>query len=211
MSWTIEGPIAGNDDMEDLRQAVAKAAEQDILMFGSTSDQGNATKDNCFPAAFPSCIKIGSATDTGEPLAWVNPDKIDFLLPGKEVPLIDDDSKLRSTESGSSVATAAAAGLAGLLIFCGWLLKGNDNMDMKKDNMMRGAFKSMSKKPDNFPRVEEELAEKFKQQLHRERNRGQTVARLMQTPNIDIPTLPWDNTCEQALHDVMDNITAANH
>lgn len=210
MSWTIEGPIAGNDDMALLRNAVAKAAERDILIFGSTSDQGNATLDNCFPAAFPSCIRIGSATDTGEPLAWVNPQKVDFLLPGKDVPLFDNEQKLRSTESGSSVATAAAAGLAGLLIFCGWLLKGNDNMDMKKNDMMRGALKSMSMQPDNFPRMQEGLAHKFKQRLSRVRNPREPVTRSIQ-PNIDISSLTWDEDCEQPLQDVMDNILTSLH
>lgn len=211
MSWTIETPITGNDDMEDLKKAVTKAAEQDILMFGSTSDQGNSTKDNGFPAEFLNCIKIGSATDTGEPLAWVNPQKIDFLLPGKEIPLLDNESKLISAESGSSVATAAAAGLAGLLIFCSWLLKGNDNLDMRKNNMMRNAFKSMSTQPDNFPRVQEGLAYKFKQHLHRERNPGQTLTKLMQVPNIDISTLTWDDNCDKALDLSMDIITTAIH
>lgn len=123
MSWTIETPVAGNEDMESFEKAVAAARARNILMFCSTSDQGSSTKDICYPGDFDGCIKIGGATDTGEPLAWVGADKVDFLLPGKNVPFVNNEGKTVSYESGSSVATAAASGLAGLLLFCGRVLE----------------------------------------------------------------------------------------
>jgi len=196
MSWTIETPVAGNEDMEGLKNAVAKAAGRGILMFCSTSDQGNSTKDDCYPGDFDGCIKIGSATDTGEALAWVNAKKVDFLLPGKNVPFANNEGKIISYESGSSVATAAASGLAGLLIFCGWLLNKDDRYLQDQRNM-RGAFKSMAagSVPDNqFPRAQDFFEQRFTQRL----------AKLQKSPSaINISTLIWNDNCKAALEWVM--------
>jgi hypothetical protein len=71
--------------------------------------------------------------------------------------------------------------------------------------MMRGALKSMSTQPDNFPRMQEGLALKFKQRLSRVRNPREPVTRSIQL-NIDISILTWDDGCEEPLQDVMDNI-----
>ncbi len=128
MSWTIETPVTGNEEMERLKAAVREAASKEILMFCSTSDQGSSTKDNCYPGDFEGCIKIGGATDTGEALAWVNADKVHFLLPGKNVSFTSNEGKIVSYESGSSVATAAASALAGLLMFSTWLLNKDDQL-----------------------------------------------------------------------------------
>lgn len=107
----------GNPDMESLKTAVRDAYKNDILMFCSTSDQGGSTKDNCYSSDLEGCIKIGSTTETGEALTWVNSEKVQFLLPGKNLPVTNHEGKVISYESGSSVATAAASGLAGLLMF----------------------------------------------------------------------------------------------
>ena len=121
MSWTIEAPAINNEEMSDLKDAVALAHQKKILMFCSTSDQGSSSRDICYPRDFDGCIRIGGASDSGEPLSWVNATKVDFLLPGKNVPFKNNEDKI-SYESGSSVATAAASGLAGLLLYCGRIL-----------------------------------------------------------------------------------------
>jgi hypothetical protein len=123
MSWTIETPVEGNPDMVQFREAVKTAASKNILM---TSDQGNSMKDNCYPGGFGGCISIGGATDTGEALSWVNADKVNFLLPGKDFPFVDNKGKIVSHELGSSIATAATLELAGLLVFCSWIINAGD-------------------------------------------------------------------------------------
>ena len=121
MSWTIETQTPENEDMKKLESAISAAEAAKTLMFCSASDQGGNSMDGCFPGDWDKCIKIGGATSTGEILPWVQEKKINFLLPGKKIPFTNPDGST-FTESGSSVATAAASGLAGLLIFCDRLL-----------------------------------------------------------------------------------------
>ncbi|KAH6876438.1 peptidase S8/S53 domain-containing protein [Thelonectria olida] len=157
MSWTIETPVPGNAAMKSLEAAVKAAEKKKILMLCSTSDQGSLTKDYCYPGDFDACVKVGSASNTGDAMSWVNIEKVDFLLPGTDVPFSINGGKTVSHESGSSVATAAASGLAGVLIIASWLLDEND---------MTLAFKNLS--PDNkYPRVYERLEKRFKEALAR--------------------------------------------
>jgi hypothetical protein len=159
MSWTIETPVVGNEDMESFEKAVAAARAKNILMFCSTSDQGSSTKDICYPGDFEGCIKIGGATDTGEPLAWVGADKVDFLLPGKNVPFVNNEGKTVSYESGSSVATAAASGLAGLLLFCGRVLErtGDSSFYLQRMTVSSPGGKPGSEKLRNQTQMRETL------------------------------------------------------
>ena len=122
MSWTIEAAI-NDEGTTDLKEAVAQAHRKKILMFCSTSDQGSSAQDACYPRDIDGCcIRIGGASDSGDTLSWVNADKVDFLLTGKNYPFKNNENKIASYESGSSVATAAASGLAGLLLYCGRIL-----------------------------------------------------------------------------------------
>ncbi|KAF1957933.1 hypothetical protein CC80DRAFT_356716, partial [Byssothecium circinans] len=49
-----------------LKAAVQNAKKANILMFCSASDQGNSSKDSCYPGSTNECIRIGGATSTGE-------------------------------------------------------------------------------------------------------------------------------------------------
>lgn len=197
MSWTIETPIIGNDDMQDLKTAVEAAKSKGILMFCSTSDQGRSTSDNCFPGDFDGCIKIGGATETGEALTWVNADKVHFLLPGINVPFTSNEGKIISYESGSSVATAAASGLAGLIMFSGWLLDKDDN-ELQKNENMREAFKKLSL--DKFLRVQEYFDRRFKMALLRD-DTADDSARKPKASNAryNLQHMSWDANCVAAL------------
>ncbi|KIW63767.1 hypothetical protein PV04_08745 [Phialophora macrospora] len=164
MSWTIETQITETEDMQNFRSAIFEAEAKKILMFCSASDQGGNSTDGCYPGQWGNCIKIGGATSTGEILTWVKEDKIDFLLPGKKIPFTNPDGS-KFTESGSSVATASASGLAGLLIFCDRLLEQDSDSYFRNRLNMTAAFKKLSMNERKFPHVEYFFEEKFKSLL----------------------------------------------
>ncbi|KAF4928445.1 Intracellular serine protease [Colletotrichum fructicola] len=193
MSWTIETPVPGNAEMKSLEDAVKAAESKNIVMLCSTSDQGSLTKDYCYPGDFGGCIKIGSATNTGDAMAWVNVEKVDFLTPGSNVPFSNNEGKIVWHESGSSVATAAASGLAGLLMFSSWLLNKADN-HLNNSNNMKVAFKNLAA-DTKYPRVYERLEQRFKDVLARaEDNESRRTE--------DLP-LTWNIFCKEALEDVI--------
>ncbi|KAK0623855.1 peptidase S8/S53 domain-containing protein [Immersiella caudata] len=219
MSWTIEAAVQGNDEMLALKTAVDAARAKNILMFCSTSDQGSSTKDDCYPGDFDGCIKIGGATTTGEPLAWVNTEKVQFLLPGNNVPFSNNEGKVVSYESGSSVATAAASGLAGLLLFCGRLVdkdgkygayrvKSNDRyvQETLKDtkNMMR-ILDKMCIPRTKFIAVQETLEGRFNQALNNKKGslsaNDASLNLRQKVRSSDLSKMEWDadGQCMEAL------------
>jgi hypothetical protein len=124
MSWTIERTKSNNTDIDELSSAIEDAAKAGILMFCAANDQGIA-RDHSFPAACASTkhiFKIGAAEAAGTVWKWVgDPRDVDFIFPGhnvvKERPNDAPIEKCK-TLTGSSVATAIAAGLAALVLYC---------------------------------------------------------------------------------------------
>jgi hypothetical protein len=124
MSWTIERTPHNSTDIHELESAIEAAARAGILMFCAANDQGIA-RDYSFPAACGGTkhlFKIGAAEASGAVWKWVgDPADVDFIFPGhnvvKERP---NDAPLEKckTLTGSSVATAIAAGLAALVLYC---------------------------------------------------------------------------------------------
>lgn len=213
MSWTIETPITDHPDMADLQQAVKEAETKKILMFCSTSDQGNSTTDRCYPGDFPACIRIGGATDTGEALAWVNDTRVDFLLPGKNVPFHNNEGKIVSYESGSSVATAAASGLAALLLVCNHLLsvkeKSQDSPQYisKGYESMRRVFKVLaSKENSQIPDVMDFFDHRFKRALARAELGNESKGLAQKVESYDFSHMTWGPNHDKALRSVMDII-----
>lgn len=124
MSWTIKPTPHNESDISELESAIAAAAKERILMFCAANDQGLA-RDRSFPAdctLTKLLFKIGAAEASGAVWNWVgNPAAVDFIFPGhnviKERPNDAPVEKCR-TLTGSSVATAIAAGLAALVLHC---------------------------------------------------------------------------------------------
>lgn len=129
MSWTITPPSSESEserqDQKDLESAINEAWTAGILMFCSASDEG-ANYTATFPSkARPGHIfKIGGADANGGlyhrvgDIAWV-----DYILPAQAVTseyLADTGLSTagKTHSSGSSVATALAAGLAALILYC---------------------------------------------------------------------------------------------
>ncbi|RSL48086.1 hypothetical protein CEP54_013099 [Fusarium duplospermum] len=130
MSWSIEPTEASKNSLDDLRRAINLAEESKILMFCSANDQGK-TEDKSYPGQcsrgpLGTLCKIGAATATGGEYHYVSLGDVDFLFPGRVVEKEQDEDaadnaagtglKDRSAE-GSSLATAFASGLAGLILY----------------------------------------------------------------------------------------------
>ncbi|KAM0254704.1 hypothetical protein ACHAQJ_006485 [Trichoderma viride] len=121
MSWTIDPP-EDEEERRFLDAAIVEAANADILMFASCSDKG-AKNNATYPSkATTKIFTIGAATASGAADPWVgNLGNINFTFPGTKVEM---DGPRSSTDissrevTGSSVATALAAGLAGLVLYC---------------------------------------------------------------------------------------------
>ena len=98
-------------------------------MFCSTPDKGKFTELD-YPSGpwRDSFFRIGAARADGSVFAWTPEDGITYVLPGVDV--IRDhvgnshsmqgipDRMVDYTETGSSVSTALAAGLAAMIIYC---------------------------------------------------------------------------------------------
>ncbi|KAF3022969.1 hypothetical protein E8E14_008762 [Neopestalotiopsis sp. 37M] len=130
MSWTI-----GQTDESasaDLKNAIASAHDADILMFASSSDGGHYT-ENSWPVAInrDAFFRIGAAQPDGKPYGFAGPvSALNYTFPGVDVFKSSSqfakkgDSKLQQrlaemkTETGSSVATALAAGTAAMVLTC---------------------------------------------------------------------------------------------
>ncbi|KAF7880798.1 uncharacterized protein EAF02_006689 [Botrytis sinoallii] len=118
MSWTIPRSD-DNRAREALEAAISEARQKKILIFCSASD-GGPIEDTTFPwaAAKSNIFRIGAATDKG----MANPDvgnhkSLGFTFPGTDVERKDVDEKIEY-QTGSSVATALATGLAALVLYC---------------------------------------------------------------------------------------------
>lgn len=111
MSWTIKRAGQNKDVLEDLEKAVQDAHKAKIVMFCAVSDQANFQEPVC-PAGDGNTITIGAETDAGDPWPHVGKNPVDFFLPGVDVKVKDQ------TLSGSSIATALAAGLAAVIRHC---------------------------------------------------------------------------------------------
>ncbi|KAH8892459.1 hypothetical protein GQ53DRAFT_805950 [Thozetella sp. PMI_491] len=115
MSWTIE-TSDGEKGLESLREAIQDAREKGIIMFCSASDQAGRSSPNCYPNKWGGCIGIGALTPYDTPSLMLQPDQVEFLLPGERIVVRNNDGSLVE-DTGSSLATAIATGLGGLLIY----------------------------------------------------------------------------------------------
>lgn len=115
MSWSIPLPKKPTPAQERFETAVRRACNRNVLMFCSSSDNGHVTNTNInYPSAVQRdrIFRIGAAHDSGLPLSYAGTD-VDFIFPGVKVNI-----NTTSARTGSSVATALAAGLAATIIYC---------------------------------------------------------------------------------------------
>jgi subtilase family protein len=146
MSWTINKTEENADAMEKLKGAVNEAIKEKILLFCSVSDQG-AKDEEIYPA---NCNRqdsflIGSATITGKSWKWNGANEVDYILPGTDLEVkigdeLFDRHLKRLCESGSSLATALASGLAALILDCVALRTPKDIHYLREPKGMKRAF-----------------------------------------------------------------------
>ncbi|PNP51064.1 hypothetical protein THARTR1_08292 [Trichoderma harzianum] len=149
MSWTIEGRTEAfqeSKDLDSLKTAISTAETNQILMFCAASDQGSNATENCYPSKWGKCIKIGAATALGDKCTWVPSGQFEYLLPGKDIPfkLRVPDGFSTVQESGSSLATALASGLAGLLLCCDRLASADVEAPLRGREKMSDAFRKLA-------------------------------------------------------------------
>jgi hypothetical protein len=196
MSWTVESHGPKSEDIDKLEKAVRTAQGKGILMFCSTSDQGASAGDKSCPGCWDACIKIGGADHHGERLIWVD-STVPYLFPGKRIPFLNDDGKTYHYESGSSLATACASGLAGLLLYCERVLEKNDpKASLKnKDNMEQMLKRLQLGNGRKFVDVKAKIITRFLEKL-KTLNDEDVKA-------VDIDKLDWDMYCKEALAHVI--------
>ncbi|KNA98331.1 hypothetical protein FOXG_02704 [Fusarium oxysporum f. sp. lycopersici 4287] len=117
MSWTIDPP---KDDRErqDLENAVVEAANANILMFCSARDKGVHNAPTYPSNATGKIFTIGAANSSGASVDYVgNASELSYTFPGDKVE-VDSGRTPPEIVDGSSVATALAAGLAALILYC---------------------------------------------------------------------------------------------
>lgn len=125
ISWTVKETVENRDGVNTFRQAIKDALDAGILLFCAAADTG-AIAEVEYPWSFDQrrIFRIGAATADGR--VWGptgNPQSLSFILPGHKVVsrnphregALPDDFEERT---GSSVATALAAGLAALILHC---------------------------------------------------------------------------------------------
>lgn len=119
MSWTVN-----SNDPDAFKTAIDRAAKAKILMFCAASDKGKGRDINYPHSCSPTnTFRVGAVKASGHIWEWVpEPQNLDIGLPGHDVLMKHElpqgaEFKLES-HTGSSVATALAAGLAALILEC---------------------------------------------------------------------------------------------
>jgi subtilisin family serine protease len=166
MSWTICYPGSQHQSgphFKKLAAAVQEAQSKDILLFCSASAQGQDDAPT-YPAFKAGAIfKIGCADIDGNLHTQVGgKSKVDFIFPGNTMSGDGDDSNgvglcQGQWFTGSSMATAFAAGLAAVILYCAQIRIGlaNNSKDrelytnafkiLKEHNGMETAFNAIGK------------------------------------------------------------------
>ncbi|KAK1254166.1 hypothetical protein MKX08_008161 [Trichoderma sp. CBMAI-0020] len=139
MSFTIL------DKTEEFQKACAMAVDAGIVLFCSTHDEG-ANIATAYPASFSDTIKIMACDEFGAPNRNMK-DGYDYTIQGIDVaagvvPFLESDDRI----SGSSVATAIAAGLGSLTLSCDRLANGGPSREYSrsgKSELIKACFKDM--------------------------------------------------------------------
>lgn len=120
MSWTVKKTTNGHNENEkainSLDHAIQEAARNDIIMLCSVEDSSQYGKDQVYPQSSDTkkLLVIGSADEDGDRSKFVKEKSFDYLFPGE----VTIPGFLAKDDVGSSVATAIAAGMAAMILWC---------------------------------------------------------------------------------------------
>ncbi|KAF3062822.1 hypothetical protein GL218_09462 [Daldinia childiae] len=117
MSWNIERSRSNEADIDALASQIKIAANRNIIMYCAAQDKGQLgnSETEVYPAGSDTTKLriVGAADPTGHPLNIVDTNKVHYLFPGEVI--LENDNK---AITGSSAATALAAGTAAMILFC---------------------------------------------------------------------------------------------
>ncbi|RYP78209.1 hypothetical protein DL771_000686 [Monosporascus sp. 5C6A] len=133
MSWTLPMKDDKSGSKDRLHTVLQKAVDSKVLMFCSAPDKGKFTAFD-YPSGpwRDSFFRIGAAHADGTVFNWTPEDGIAYVLPGVDVikdqggsssfePPLAREARTRvgdvKYQTGSSVSTALAAGLAAMIIY----------------------------------------------------------------------------------------------
>lgn len=127
---------------DNLKDAVKLAKDNNIVMFSSRGDRG-ANREKVYPADHDGVIFILFFTNFGRPTESTETNA-HYFFQGENVSIPAEPSYLESQKhaSGSSVATALAAGVASLVLSCRRLVNKKQNMD--RIQMVTNVFQAMT-------------------------------------------------------------------
>lgn len=124
MSWTLPKPGAKTIERERLDVVLSRACQETVLMFCSSPDRKSHNGTQHYPSDFnrKKTSLIGAADDSGT-LYNHSGTQNDFIFPGVNVSVSGDHNRNDTTSltrelTGSSIATALAAGLAAMMTYC---------------------------------------------------------------------------------------------
>jgi hypothetical protein len=129
-----------------IKKAAGDSAESPILIFSSTADEG-VDPGKIFPAAYDETFTV-AATDRYGHVRPASQEDVDILVPGEDISAdgpVYMKKFMTGTVTGSSVATALAAGIASLALLMLRIFNGDESavkQFMRKGQMM-GVFAKM--------------------------------------------------------------------
>ena len=138
ISISIAMPTAS----KTLEKAIEHAKSDNIVMIGSRGDRGG-NREMVFPADLDEVISISSFTNLGKKTGSTET-SAQYFFQGENVSIPAEPSYLESQKraSGSSVATALAAGIAALTLSCRRL--GDDEKRVDRIKTVRSVFDRMT-------------------------------------------------------------------
>ena len=125
-----------------LEKAVESAKRDNMVMVGSRGDRGN-NRESVYPADYDEVVSISSLTSFGKRTESTETNA-QYFFQGENVSIPAESTYLESQKqvSGSSVATALAAGVAALTLSCRRL--GNEEKDMDRVKTVKAVFDRMT-------------------------------------------------------------------
>jgi subtilisin family serine protease len=125
VKWAIEQKVdvisiswITKSQFPELKEAIEEATKH-ALVFCSTADEGNWS-NRVYPACYDGTVRVSATDKYGNLMPSSDKDAINIPVPGQDIPAFGPSYMgagiARGTVSGSSVATALAAGIASLAL-----------------------------------------------------------------------------------------------
>lgn len=183
-------------DIAKLKSAIDSAGDKGVLIFCSADDSSRSRDAKIPQVDLGPCFRIGGASATGDKLAWVEEDLVNYLLPGELIPFKVPGEKSYQYGTGSFLATACAAGLAAALLYSDRAI--NNPPKLSDRDSMANAFQALAQ-GNQFVDVQANLEERFMKmimELGPERTVTWLEDNMPGTP-IRIASLTWEDPIVQ--------------